>query len=394
MAASLRPRRCDVLIIGGGVLGCAIAAKLSQTTAHVILTEADSQLAQGASRGNAGIASCFYGEPGTLESRLIASSVHRWERLCQELDVPYIRMGAILIALDDQQANQLTRIREMIAAHGARAELLTSAEALADEPMISPRVKGAIRLPEEGIINPVRLTYGYAELALQNGAEVLLCTRVVRADRGDGHVQAVDTTNQRILPRFVVNAAGLFADEVSAILGGEQLKMWPNKGQYLILNRDFGQRMRRIVFPTPQAGTRGIQVVPTTEGTVLLGPSATDTADRFNKSTDDQTLEVVFDSARRLVPSVSLEAVVTTKGALRPASDEPFRARRDATVPNLVHVGSRSAGVSASPSLAEHVTDLLREAGLDVGQKPDARTALPRASALAQRLQPGEGSWP
>ena len=372
----------DVLIIGGGVLGTAVAARLSRTTARVCLVEAEDDLAEGASKGNAGIATSFYGAPGTLEARLIAASNPLWEDLCARLDVPYRRMGALMIAVEPEQAERLESISKDIQARGARAELISAAEARRIEPMITERTLGAVSLPDEGLIDPMRLTIGFAELAVRNGASVRLSSPVAAMVTEAGRVRRVMTPSGAIATRFVVNAAGLGVDLTSAMAGGEALRMWPRQGQYWILDREFGARFNRIVLPIPSEHTRGVQVVPTTNGSVLLGPSAQDSDRRDDKSTDRVTLDGIFQQVRTLVPAVSLEQAIKTYGAVRPAGDETFRARLDARVSNLIHVGSRSAGVSLSPALADYVVDLLREAGLTAADRPEAFLANPRIPRL------------
>jgi glycerol-3-phosphate dehydrogenase len=378
----------DVLVIGGGVVGTAVAARLSRTTARVCLVEEEDDLAEGASKGNAGIATSFYGAPGTLEARLIAASNPMWEDLCARLDVPYRRMGALMIAVEPEQAERLKAVQEDIQARGARAELVSAADARRIEPMISERTLGAVSLPDEGLIDPMRLTIGYAELAVRNGASVRLQSPVTEMVTEGGRVRTVITPGGAIATRFVVNAAGLGVDRISALAGGEALRMWPRQGQYWILDREFGARFNRIVFPIPLEHTRGVQVVPTTNGSVLLGPSAQDTDRPDDKSTDRVTLDRIFEQVRTLVPAVSLEHAIKTYCAIRPAGDETFRARVDDRVSNLVHVGSRSAGVSLSPALADYVLDLLREAGLTAPDRPDAFSAIPCVPRLLLEEDP------
>ncbi|HYM50440.1 MAG TPA: NAD(P)/FAD-dependent oxidoreductase [Candidatus Limnocylindrales bacterium] len=378
----------DVLVIGGGVLGTAVAARLSRTTASVVLLEAEDDLAEGASKGNAGIATCFYGAPGTLESRLIAASNPVWEDLCARLDVPYRRMGALMIAVTAEQEARLEPILEGIRARGARAELLTGAQARAIEPMISDRTLGAISLPDEGLIDPMRLAIGYAELAHRNGARIRRATPATAVTSEGSAVRTVRTPAHGLAPRFVVNAAGLDLGRVSAMAGGEALERTPRQGQYWILDREVGARFNRIVFPIPLEHTRGVQVVPTTNGSVLLGPSAQDTDRRDDKSTDRETLEGIVAQIRALTPGLTLDHAIKSYGAIRPAGTETFLARFDARILNLIHVGSRSAGVSLSPALADYVLHLLREAGLDAPDRADAATAVPRLPRLLLDPQP------
>ncbi|PYQ67696.1 MAG: FAD/NAD(P)-binding oxidoreductase [Acidobacteria bacterium] len=382
--------RADVLVVGGGVMGAAVAARLSQTTARVLLVEEQDDLAEGASKANAGIATSFYGRPGTLEARLIAESNPRWEDLCGRLDVPYRRIGAVMLAVGPREAAGLPAVYEAIVAHGARAELVTAEQARDLEPLITGDCAGGISLPDEGIIDPMRLTVAYAELAARNGATIERSRRVTGFSVADGEVNEAETTGGPVRVTFVVNAAGLFADEVSRMAGGESFRMWPRQGQYWILDRAFGSRLRRLVYPIPMEHTRGAQVVPTTNGSVLLGPSAADTELRLDKATDLATLRWLLEQTRKLVPDVSDAYAIKTYAGNRPAGDEIFRARFDHNIRNLIHVGSRSAGVSVSPALGDHVLGLLRDAGLAAIDRAEAGDAIPTVPRLLNAADPEE----
>src|SRR5713226_121846 len=344
----------DVTVIGGGVVGTAIAFRLSQTTAKVCLVEQADDLAEGASKGNSGIAECGYDTaPGSLETRLIRASNPRWEELSRRLDVPFKRMGSLCTAITDEQAGRLPHLMEVAQANGVTAELVSADEARRLEPLISEECRGALFLPEEGIIDPLRLTFGYAELAALNGAQVWLSAPVTGFGRVDGRLSAVMTPRGTIATRYVVNAAGVQADTMSALAGGEVFRMWPRKGQFWILDRDFGARMRHLVVAVPTPTTRGVLVVPTTHGSVLLGPTAEDLEDRYDRATASDALQAVFEKARALVPSVSLDFAIKTFAGARPASDPVYRIKRDPMVPNLVHAAAiRSTGVSSSPAVA------------------------------------------
>ncbi len=159
--------------------------------------------------------------------------------------------------------------------------------------------------------------------------------------------------------------------------------MWPRKGQFWILDREFGSRLKHLVVAVPTPTTRGVLVVPTTNGSVLLGPTAEDLEDRYDRSTVPDTLQRVFEKAKALVPSVSLEYAIKTFAGARPASDPVYRIKRDPVVSNLVHAAAiRSTGVSSSPAVADLVLDLLREAGLEASDRADAKTAIPPVPRL------------
>ena len=178
--------RVDVAVVGGGVLGCAIAARLAATRASVCLLEAAGDVAEGASKGNAGIAVSYYGGPGTLETELIGRANPGWEALCARLDVPYRRIGALILALDDAEAAKLDEVAAEARACGVRAALLDGDRARALEPLVAPACRAALHLPDEGIVDPMRLTVAFARLAAVNGCDVRRGARVTALAREDG----------------------------------------------------------------------------------------------------------------------------------------------------------------------------------------------------------------
>src|ERR1700722_1121000 len=185
----------DVAIIGGGVLGTAIAWRLSQTSASVCLIEREDDLVEGASKGNAGIATTFYAAPGTLEAQLIAESYPRWDDICERLDVPFRRMGSLTVALNAAQADQLPGLLEQALGAGATgARLVEAREARQMEPLLAETITGALVLPDEGIIDPVRLVCGYGELAAANAVRIALGCTATGVDVIDGRIAAVHTS--------------------------------------------------------------------------------------------------------------------------------------------------------------------------------------------------------
>jgi glycerol-3-phosphate dehydrogenase len=378
----------DVVVIGGGVLGTAVAARVAMTSASVCLLDEADDVAEGASKGNAGIASSFYAAPGTIEAEMIAASWPRWEDLCGRLDVPFSRPGALTVALDDEQASRLPGICAEAQAAGTRAELISGERAREIEPLLTQECTAAVHLPDEGLIDPVRLTWAYAELAAANGAGISLSRPALGFERRAGRLTGVITPAGTIGARWVINAAGLGAGEISALAGGEEIHIWPRKGQYWILDRAFGDRLRTMVLPVPMPHSRGVQVVPTTNGSVLLGPDAQEIADPYDKGTDLPSLDAILALTERLVPQVTLDCAIKTYAANRAACEETVRVRFDAQRPNLVHVGNRSTGVSASPGTADRVLDLLRDAGLDGADRPDRIRELPKVRRLLSDPDP------
>lgn len=380
----------DVVIIGGGVVGTAIADRLASTSASVCLVEQASDLAEGASKGNGGVTNTGYdGTPGTLEGELVAASSARWEDIANRLDVPFRRIGQLTVALDDDQASRLAEMKASAAEFGVDTQLLSSRQAREREPLITAAATAALWIAGEGIVDPMRLTIGYAEFAARNGAEIRLDTPVVGFERSHDRIDAVVTPQGPVECRFVVNAAGLFADVVDALGDADPCGMWPRKGQYWVLDRDFGSQMNHIVAPVPGANARGVFVVPTTNGTALVGPTAEDGDARWDKATSRSALDGLFEKAQVLIPSITPDLAIKTFAALRPASDDVYRLRSDSRYGNLVHAtGIRSTGVSSSPAVADCVLGLLREAGLDADDRVPPCCQLPKVRRLAWDKDP------
>lgn len=381
----------DVVIIGGGVVGCAIAWRLSTTPVRVTLVEAAHDLCEGASKGNTGIATsggdC---RPGTLEAELVLRSSPQWEELCARLDTPFQRIGTLAAARTEEEASRLPALLDEARAVGAAAEIIDGDRARELEPLLSPDARCALHFPGDGIIDSIRLTLGYAELAARNGVRVLRGAPVTGFERREGRIAAVIAGTHRIPARAVVNAAGLRAASISRLAGGEEFRMWPRQGQYWLLDRELGSRFRKVVGGVPTPVTRGIYCVPTTNRSLLVGPTAVDHDDPGNRAVDAETLGQVMAAARRLVPSVGPEFAIKTFAANRPASDPVYRIARDANIENLVHAaGIRSTGVSSSPAVGELVRDLLGELGLPVSeQRPDAVQALEPLPRLLDHPRP------
>jgi glycerol-3-phosphate dehydrogenase len=381
-------RDVDVAVVGGGVIGTAIAARLSATTATVRLFERNDDVGDEASKGNAGITSSYYSEPGSLDARVIGATYRRWEEASAGLDVPFRRVGGLITALTDEEVAQLPPKLEEALGCGVQAEIIEGARAIELEPLVSPDCLQALWLPDEGIIDPMRLTVRLAQLATLNGADIRLSSPVIDFERSAGEIVGVRTPRGVSGARFVVNAAGLGLGTISELAGGESFRLWPRKGEYWILDRQFGSRLRHIVFATPLPDTKGIHVVPTTNGTALLGPSADDNDRPTDKETDEPTLAYIYERARRMVPSVSLDYAIKTFAAIRPASDERIRVRVDRQVPNLVHAGNRSTGVSSSLGIADMVLELLNGAGLNAKDRDDALARVPRVPRLLDAPDP------
>jgi glycerol-3-phosphate dehydrogenase len=377
----------DVLIVGAGVTGCSIAASLSRDALDVVVVERRHDVVDETSKSNTGVMDCGWDcEPGTLEAELILRSSPRWEEIAARLDVPWRRCGAVSLARTPEQAEQVDEIVARAHTNGLhRVRKLTGAETRQLAPFVAEGIHAAIDVPDEGVIDSIRLTLGYAELAARNGVRFLLNAPVVGAEVRGRRVEVVDTPVESFRPRLVVNAAGLGADTVSRLLGAEEFRVWPRRGEYLLVDREFGRSISRIVTQMPNSRTRGVMVVPSTHGSLLLGPTADDDEDKSDRSTHGDVLERVLRECAPLVPSVVDAPVIKSFAGLRPVSEVNYRVGPSECVDNVIQAcGIRSTGVSASPAMGEHVRELVRDAGVRAGARPGALEVIPKRLRLSE----------
>ncbi len=375
-----------MVVVGAGVAGAAVAWELSRHRLRVLWLEACHDVGEGASKGTSAIIlSGADTEPGTLETQLIRSSSPRWEAICADLDVPFRRIGSLTLAYTDEEEAGLEELRLQGEANGVETEIVHGDTVRDLAPVASSRARAALHRPDDGIIDPFRLVVGYAEVAVRNGVELMLSTPATGFRRDDGGlVTHVDTPRGAFPVRAVVNAAGVYADRISVAAGAESFEMRPRRGQFLLIDREFGRRVTKILAPLPTARTRGVLAVPTTNGTLLLGPTAEDVDDPSDLSTDGGTLERALAEGSRLVAGIERRHVIKSFAGLRPLSDRTYRVERSECVSNFVHVAALRSGVSSSPGVANYVRALLAETGVSAPRRRVFRGRLARVPRLAE----------
>lgn len=368
----------DVLVIGAGVVGSAIACRLSQLDATVAVIDRRHDVADETSKSNSGITASGWTLPaGGLEAQLVCASSPRWEDTCQRLGVPFRRCGMVAIARSQEDADRIPQLVSNAEANGVKVRALTPDEVVAMAPHATATSAGGIEVPAEGVIDSIRLTIGYAELAAVNGVRFLLGEPVLGATSSGDEVVEVRTPGAVLRPRFVVNAAGLGGDAVSRSLGCEDFDIIARRGEWLLLDREFGRRVPRILTMMPTERTHGIMVIPTAHGTCLLGPTAEDLDNKHDRSTSADVLRRVLAECQTLMPEIDERYVIKTFSGLRPHSERTYRIERSAVKANVIHVAAiRSTGVSGSLGIADYVLGLLQDAGLDRPRRPAPRDSL------------------
>ncbi len=374
---------CDVAIIGAGVTGAAIARLLSRYRLDITLLEKEADVSFGTSKANSGIIhGGFHHDAKFLKARLETTGQAMFDQLHRELGFPFKRCGILVVATHIDELKAIEHLWKQGVQNGAPGiELCSRERMLSLEPKLTGETLGGLYAPEGGIIEPYRFVFSLVECAIQNGATLLtgFAASGAQYDAAASLWTVRASDGRTVTARWVINAAGLHADTVSAIFGAEIFAIEPRKGEYFLLDRLASGHPDRVVFPVPSAVSKGMLVIPTVEGTTLIGPTADSVPSKDDLSTTASRLATILASARTLVPSVSERDVITSFAGLRPALGEDFYIALSARVPRLVQVaGIQSPGLTASPAIAEYVRDILLADGLELAEDPSYRAEIPK----------------
>ncbi len=380
----------DVAIIGSGVSGGSVARSLAAYRLSVVLLERAADVGFGVSKANSGIVHAgFHHPPGSLKATLEIRGNLMFDRLQAELGFPFRRCGILVAAFSPEEMETVAGLHRQGLANGvARLEIVGRERLLALEPKLSRDVVGGLYAPTGGIVEPYRYAFALVESAVANGVDLLTQWDLAGGRWTGDRWQLRARDGRTVEARRVVNAAGLFADDVSRDCGAEDYRIRPRKGEEFILERGAPGFPEHVIFPVPSPHTKGVLVIPTVEGTTMLGPTAEDVDDKEDCSTTPENLDRVLELAARMVPSISRREIITAFAGLRPVlPGEDFMIEASRRVPGFFHVaGIQSPGLTASPAIGEYVKELLKQDGLELTEK--VRTvAISRPERLRDHLR-------
>ncbi|ORT55924.1 FAD-dependent oxidoreductase [Streptomyces sp. CB03238] len=375
----------DVVVVGAGVVGSAIARELARFPLRTALVDAAADVGEGTSKANTAILHTgFDTVPGSLEARLVREGQRWLAAYATEVGIPVEPLGALLVAWDEEQLAALPGLARKAEQNGYReARIIGPDELYAREPHLGPGALGALDVPGESVICPWTTTLAYATQAVRAGVDLHLNCRV--EDVRPGH--ELVTSRGTLRTRYLVNAAGLYADELDRRLGYRDFTVTPRRGQLIVFDTFARHLVRHILLPVPTALGKGVLVAPTVHGKVLLGPTAEDLGDKAATGSTAEGLAFLREKGRRILPALLEEEVTAVYAGLRAATGEDDY--RIACHPQRRYVtvgGIRSTGLTASMAIAAHVVELLADAGLEPGparklpvvRMPNVGEAFPR----------------
>ena len=356
-------RKTDVVVIGAGAVGCAVARELSKYQVEVIVVDKNEDIGGDASKSNSAIIHTGYdASPGTLESQLVVAANPMYDSLTKDLEVPFKRIGGILPAFTEEQYEKLPEIKEKaFRNHVYDIEYKTKEELLSMEPNLNPEVKGGLYIPRESIIDPFILVQALAENANANGVTFLLNTLVTGITSENGAIKTVQTTEGEIETRYVINCAGLYCDSIAEMVGKAEYKVVARKGQFFILDKNTSCQVEHIVLPIPTKITKGKLMCPTIHGNMLVGPTAEDQESKTDKSTSTEGLDSIVRDVKNLIPKVNVRDTITQYSGLRPNRvPEGLHFDMWEDLKGFVNLsGVRSTGLTLSVAMGKYVVQQL-----------------------------------
>lgn len=370
------PQIYDVAIIGAGAVGSAIARELSRYELNVALLESKPDVGMGTSKASTAIWHTGYdATPGTLESALLKRGYPLLETFMLEVGSPFERIGGLLIAWTQEQLDTLPYLLKKAHQNGDTDVYLISKEDVYQrEPHLGEGALGGMYVPGEGILCTFTIPLACATQAVVNGIQLKLNFTVRSIRRVDG-ISTISSDNEEIQARWVINAAGLYSDEVHGHFGHTSFKVTPRRGELIVYDKMSRQLVNHVLLPVPTAITKGVLISPTVYGNVLLGPTAEDLPDKTATDTSSNGLHSLLAKGEKILPALLQEEVTATYAGLRAAtehSDYQISLHADQ---NYICVGGiRSTGISGCLGIAEYIADLLKEGGVALTPKPEFKT--------------------
>lgn len=358
----------DVAIIGAGVVGSAIARELSRYQANICVIEREEDVCNGTSKANSAIIHAgFDATPGTLKARLNVRGNQMMDELSRELDIPFKRNGSLVVCTKDQDRSGLEELLEKGKANGVPdLRIIEREELLKLEPNISDDVTCALFAPTGGIVCPFHMTMAFAENANVNGVSFFLNTKVTSVKKeGEGYsIETLHTdTNapETFTAKVVINAAGVYADELNNMVSAHKLHITARKGEYCLLDKDAGTHVSHTIFQLPSKMGKGVLVTPTVHGNLLVGPTALDVEDKEALNTTQAGLDSLGETASRSVKNVPMRQVITSFAGLRAHEDgNDFVIGEAPDAKGFINAaGIESPGLSSAPAIGEMVAELV-----------------------------------
>jgi glycerol-3-phosphate dehydrogenase len=352
--------RAGIVIIGGGVVGCAIFRKLALAGLKPLLLEAGRDILSGASKGNSAILHTGFDAPAnSLELACMQTGYREYRTIHHRLNLPLMETGALVVAWNEEQQARLPGIVAHARANNVGDVALVSvAELRRREPRLASHAQGAVFVPGEHIIDPWSAPLAYALQGIAHGGRIRRDCKVLGGMR-TANGWSFETLRGRIAADIVVNAAGNHGDEIETICRPSPFAITPRKGQFVVFDKPAAKLVKSIILPVPTERTKGIVICRTAFGNLLVGPTAEDQQNRDRADVDETTLKMLVAKGAELLPALSAVGVNAIYAGLRPATEHKDYQISVQPEQGWITVGGiRSTGLTGSLGIASHVAGL------------------------------------
>jgi glycerol-3-phosphate dehydrogenase len=360
----------DVIIIGAGVTGSAVARELSRYKLNVCVLDKEEDVCCGTSKANSAIIHAgFDAAEGSLMARFNVRGNEMMDQLAADLDIPFKRNGAMVVCIHESEKDGLKDLYDRGVANGVKGlQILNREEALEKEPNLSEKVVAALYAPTSGIVCPFMLNIAMAENACVNGVEFFFNTEVEKltpatCDKCGKPIWKIRTNNGEYKTRYVINAAGVYADVLHNMVSANKIHITPRRGDYCLLDKEVGGHVKHTIFPQPTKLGKGVLVSPTIHGNLIVGPTAIDIENREGINTTAEGIKDLIGKAGENVRNLPIRQVITSFAGLRAHEDHhEFVIGEVEDAPHFIDcAGIESPGLSSSPAIGEYVGQMLKE---------------------------------
>jgi glycerol-3-phosphate dehydrogenase len=359
----------DVAVIGAGVVGCAIARELARYQLKIVILEKESDVCFGSSKANSGVVHAgFNNIVGSLKARFCVQGNQLFEGLCAELGVPYNKIGKLVIAQCEEDIKHLEALLDAGIKNGIKDLSIIDEDKIKE---LEPNIQGVAALfsPNSAVTSPYSLTIAYAENAAMNGAEFKFNSEVNAIDRYNDNFE-IKTPNGNVNARVIINSAGVFSDEIARMVGIYDYKIYPCRGEYVLLDKAWSYLIKRMIYPVPPQGkcVLGVHITPTIDGNIMLGPTSEFIDNPEDTCTTGVKIREIIEEARIIMPRLPSYDAITEFSGLRAKNMPPEEGGlgdfiiENNNIRNFINlVGIESPGLTASTPIAKHVIGILKE---------------------------------
>ena len=356
----------DVAIIGCGISGASIAYYLTKYRLSVAIIERCNDVCMGATRANSAIIHAGYDPiPGSLCAKYNVRGTELAGEICKKLDVPYNKLGSLVVAFSEKELETLNVLFDRGMKNGVPdMQILNQDELRKMEPQISDSALGALYAPTAAIVNPWEYGLAMAETAVRNGAKLMLNTEVKDINKsGEGYT--IVTNGETVEAKYVINAAGVYSDDIHNMVAEPTFKITPVAGEYFLLDKVEGSRANHVIFQCPNELGKGVLVSPTVHGNLIVGPNAID-SEREDTTTKTSSLDFIRQAAGKSIPTINYRENIRNFTGVRPNADTDDFIIGFAAEHFIDVAGFKSPGLSAAPAVAEDIVNMLADDGLEM----------------------------